>query len=338
MLDVNKNPFFKHACMRPVVAYRDGKPVGRVVGVIDDSHNSFQKETTVFFGFFESINDQEVAKRLLDDVAVWARARGMTILRGPVNLSTNHECGLLVEGFDDPPAVMMTYNPPYYATLLEGVGLAKAKDLFAYKIDRNARFSERLMAQAERLRQRANVKFRTINMWKFDEEVERILEIYNDAWEKNWGFVPMEPNEFRHLAKDMKLIMDPRLLLIAEVEGKPAGFALTLPDVHQAFRKIKDGKLLPFGLLKLLWYLKGPGRRGTVKRLRILTLGVCKAYREYGLGPLFYAEYYKRGRELGYLQGEASWILEDNKPMNAALQHMCGERSKVYRIYDRSLG
>ena len=338
LLNVKKNPFFKHAYMYPILAYRDGKCVGRIVGVIDDNHNRYHEEQTAFFGFFEAIDDQPLANLLLDEVAKWARSKGMKTLRGPMNPSTNHECGLLVEGFNDPPTVMMTYNPPYYAKLLESWGLTKAKDLLAYDVDgRKVKFSEKLMAQAERLKQGGNVTFRKVNMKKFEQEVDMILEIYNDAWEKNWGFVPMEPEEFRHMAKDMKAIVDPELLLIAEVRGKPAAFALTLPDVNQAIVKVRDGELFPTGLIKLLWNLKGPGRKKTINRCRILTLGIKKAYREYGIGPLLYSEYLKRGPGNGYPVGEASWILEDNKPMNKALQHMCGERTKVYRIYDRTL-
>ena len=337
-LNVNKNPFFKHATMYPVVAYKDGKRVGRIVGVIDDNHTRFHKETTGFFGFFECIDDQEVANKLLDEAANWAKSRGMTVMRGPMSPSTNHECGLLVEGFDDSPSVMMTYNPRYYGKLLENWGLIKSKDLLAYDIDgRKVKFSEKLMAQAEKLRQAGRVHFRTINVKDFDNEVERILDVYNDAWEKNWGFVPMTTEEFRHMAKDMKPIMDPNLLLIAEVQGKTAGFALCLPDVNQAIKKVKDGKLFPFGLIKLLWNTKGPGRKKTINRCRILTLGIKKAYREEGIGPLLYAEYLKRGPGNGYPVGEASWILEDNIPMNRALSSMCGERTKVYRLYDKTL-
>ncbi len=338
LLDVNKNPFFKHAYMIPMIATEGDRVVGRIVGIVDDAHNKFHQERTAFFGFFESIDDQALANQLLDTVADWARSRGMSTLRGPMNPSTNHEVGLLVEGFDDSPSVMMTYNPTYYPRLLEKWGLSKAKDLYAYEIDgRKARFSDRLVAQAERLKQRGNVSFRTIKMRDFDQEVDRILEVYNDAWESNWGFVPMSPEEFRHMAKDMKAIVDPELLLVAEVRGEIAGFALTLPDVNQAFKKVHDGKLFPFGIFKLLWNLKGPGRKKTINRCRILTLGIKKAYREAGIGPLLYTEYLKRGPAQGYPVGEASWILEDNAAMNRALQHMCGERTKVYRVYDRAL-
>lgn len=338
LLDVRKNPFFKHAVMHPVLAYRGGECVGRIVGIVDDAHNEFHSEKTAFFGFFESVDDPVVAAALVEEVSRWAKARGMETLRGPMNPSTNHECGLLVEGFNDPPSVMMTYNPQYYGSLLERCGFVKSKDLLAYNIDgRKVKFSERLVAHAERLRARGHVTFRPVNMRRFEQEVDKILEIYNDAWESNWGFVPMSPEEFRHMAKDMKAIVDPELLLIAEVRGETAAFALTLPDVNQAIGKIRDGKLFPFGIFKLLWNLKGPGRRLTINRCRILTLGIKKQYREHGIGPLLYTEYLKRGPAAGYPIGEASWILEDNQAMNKALEHMCGERTKVYRIYDRVL-
>jgi GNAT superfamily N-acetyltransferase len=338
MLDVTKNPFFKHAQMHPVVAYRDGQCVGRIVGIIDETHNKFHKELTGFFGFYEAIEDQSLAKLLFDEVAKWARERGMKILRGPMNPSTNHECGLLVEGFNLSPQVMMTYNPPYYARQIEALGFHKAKDLYAYDIDgRKVKFSDRLIAHSERLKKRGAVTFRPVNMKKFEEEVKMILEIYNDAWESNWGFVPMDDEEFQHLAKDMKMIVDPELLLIAEVRGEPAAFALTLPDVNQVFHKVHDGKLFPFGIFKLLWNLKGPGRRKTINRCRILTLGIKKKFQQVGIGPLLYTEYLRRGPALGYPVGEASWILEDNLPMNKALELMGSERTKTYRIYDRAL-
>jgi len=286
-LDVNKNPFFKHAFMNAFLAFKDGELVGRIVGSVDENHNRFHKEQTAFFGFFEATQDPAVAKALFEAVEKWSKSRGMSNLRGPVNLSTNFECGLLVEGFQDPPAVMMTYNPEYYGSLIEGQGFTKIKDLLAYNVDQSSRFSERLLAQSERLKANSSVRFRPVDMRKFDQEVDRINEIYNDAWEQNWGFVPMNLEEFRHMAKDMKAIVDPNLLLIAEVRGEPVGFGLALPDVHQAFKKIPDGKLLPTGLLKLLWNTKGPGRKKTINRCRILTLGIKQAYRNFSLGPLF---------------------------------------------------
>lgn len=336
-LNVNKNPFFKHATLRLWVVYQNGQCVGRVAGVIDDRHNEYHQEKVVFFGFFESIDHQDVVNLLMDEVVKWGKSKGMDRLRGPVNPSTNHECGLLVEGFDDTPFVMMTYNPAYYVERLENWGLTKAKDLFAYLIDGKKKFSDRIVSQAERLKSRGSVTFRALRMNDFDNELKRIHEIYNDAWEKNWGFVPMNPEEFRHLAKDMKLIVDPRICLIAEVRGEVAGFALALPDVNQAIRKVKKGQLIPTGLLSLLWNIKGPGKRKTINRARIITLGIKRDFREAGIGPILYTEYLKLLPALGYQAAEASWILEDNKPMNKALQLMCGDRSRVYRLYDRAL-
>jgi hypothetical protein len=337
MLDVQKNPFFKHAFMNAYLAFRGDEVVGRIVAVVDENHNRFHQESAAFGGFFESVQDEAVSAALFKAVESWSRSRGATVLRGPVNLSTNHEAGLLVEGFESDPSIMMAYNPRYYAELIEKQGFTKAKDLLAYDVRQGSRFSERLLAQSERLKVNGSVTFRTINLRRFEQEVETILDIYNDAWEDNWGFVPMNSEEFRHMAKDMKAIIDPELLLIAEVRGEAAGFGLALPDVNQAFKKIPDGKLLPTGLLKLLWNTKGPGRRNTINRCRILTLGIKKAYRNFSLGPLFYTEYLRRGPAAGYPVGEASWILEDNRPMNRALEMMCGERTKVYRIYDRAI-
>lgn len=338
LLNVDKNPFFKHAYMHPVLAYDGDKLVGRAVGVIDDAHNKFHGEQTVFFGFYETFDDQRITDALLGEIVKWGKGRSMTVLRGPANPSTNHECGLLVEGFEDSPTVMTTYNPTYYAKHLEKWGLAKVKDLLSYLIDsRTSKFSDRLLAHAEKVKQGGQVTFRPVRMGEFEKEIDMILDIYNDAWEKNWGFVPMTPEEFRHMAKDMKTILDPNLLLIAEVRGEPAAFALALPDVNQAIKKITNGKLLPFGLVKLLWNLKGPGKKKTLNRCRVITLGIKKKFQQLGVGPVLYLEYLKRGPAAGYPTGEASWILEDNLAMNKALEHMCGKRTKVHRIYEKTL-
>jgi len=338
VLNVKKNPFFKHATMRMFLALKDGKVVGRIVAVVDDVHNQYHNEKTGFFGFYESINDQEVANKLLDTAFRWVKDRGMTTLRGPMNPSTNHECGLLVEGYDDPPQVMMTYNPPYYHDLFSKWGLTKTMDLFAYKVSSTeSKFSERIFMHAEKLREKEAVTLRPIDLKKFDQEVETILEIYNDAWEKNWGFVPMNPEEFRHMAKEMKAIMDPALAMMVEKNGEVVAFGLAVPDVNQAIKKIPDGKLLPTGLVKLLWNLKGPGKKKTINRCRIITLGIKQKYRNSGIGPLLYVEYLKQGPGNGYPVGEASWILEDNIPMNRALEGMGAFKYKTYRIYDKAI-
>jgi hypothetical protein len=338
LLDVKKNPFFKHADMLPLLGYRDGKCIARLIGVVDYHHNQFHEESTAFFGFFEAYQDQQMVHLMLDEVARWAQSKGMRSLSGPMNPSTNYECGLLIEGFNDSPTVMTTYNPPYYVQLLESYGLTKSKDMYAYHLSVPKPMSSRILKHSERIKQKESVVFRPMNLKNFDHEVEQVLKIYNDAWEKNWGFVPMDSEEFRYLAKDLKMIIDPGLCLIAEIRGEAVGFSLTLPDVNQAFKKVKSGKLLPTGLFKILWHTQGPGRKKTINRVRIVTLGIKREFREVGLGPLFYTESQKRALERGYEWGEASWILEDNKPMNSALKYMGGERSKVYRIYQKSLG
>lgn len=338
ILDVWKNPFFKHARMLPFVALRNGICVGRIVGIIDEDHNRFQKEQVAFFGFFECIDDLTVSRSLFDKVKDWARAHGMNTLRGPMNPSTNYECGLLVEGFDDPPQVMMTYNPPYYIKLFEAEGLVKNKDLLAYTITGEIdQIPARIRRHAEKLEKNSAVKLRSVRVADWQSEVEKIRGIYNDAWESNWGFVPMNDEEFSHMAKDMKSVVDPELLLIAEVHGEPAAFGLALPDVNRAIHKVKDGRLFPAGIFKLLWHMKGPGRKTTIDRCRVVTLGIKKQYREHALGPLLYLEYMRRATRLGYRYGEASWILEDNRPMIHAIELLMGKRSKAYRIYAQPL-
>ena len=336
IINVNKNPFFKHALFYPLLAKIDGKVVGRIAGVIDDRYNDFHDEQIAFFGFFESINDPAVSHALFEEVEEWARLKNMKSIMGPMNPSTNHECGLLVEGFDDPPNVMMTYNPEYYLPLIEAEGYSKAKDLLAFHLDYSKKFSDRLKAHSERLRQTNRVTIRQVNMSDYENEVHKIREIYNDAWEKNWGFVPMNEEEFDHMAKDMKMILDPEFILLAEIGNEPIGFALALPDVNQALKKIPNGKLFPFGLLKLLWFLKGPGRKKALSRVRIVTLGIKKAYQEVGIGPMFYMDFLKTGAKKK-LHGEASWILEDNRPMVKALKFMNAEKYKAYRIFDKAL-
>jgi len=342
LLDVEKNPFFRHAAFRAFVALKDGEPVGRIAAIVDDAYNAHYKDETGFFGFFESVDDSEAASRLFRAASEWLGARGMKKVMGPANPSLFGECALLVEGFDGPPYVMMSYNPSYYVRLIEGLGLAKAKDMYAWVLDparpAQARgLSERLIAHAERLKKKTGVSFRSVSFRNWDKEMETLFPILNAAWAENWGYVPMAREEFEYHAKDMKLILDPDMLLLAEVKGEVVGFGIALPDVNQVFKRIPDGKLLPSGLLKILWYLKGPGRRRAIDQCRIAILGIRPGIRARGLGPLLYVEYYKRLQAMGYRRGEASWVLEDNVPMNRALEEMGAERSRTYRIYEKVL-
>jgi hypothetical protein len=337
VLSTVHNPFFKHARRQLWLAERGGKIVGRIAAIIDERHNQIHGEKTGFFGFFECIDDSKVSRLLLDQAAQWLKGQGMETARGPVNPSLNHEASLLVEGFDDSPTVMNTYNPPYYERLLQDAGFSGCKDLYAYDLKTGDRFSERLVKHAEKAIENKAVKLREIDVKDFEGEMARVLAIYNDAWEKNWGFVPMDEAEFRVMAEELRPILDPRFLLIAEVDGEPAGFALGLPDVNQALIQVRNGRLFPLGWAKLLWALKSPWAEKKITRIRIVTLGIKQKFQHLGLGPKFYLSFLKRGLEAGHDSGEASWILADNAPMNKALLAMGARKSKTYRIFERPL-
>ncbi len=326
-----QNPFFEHGAVELFLAYRNGRPVGRIAAIENGQHNRFHNDRVGFFGLFESLDDSEVAGALLDAAAEWVRARDLDRLRGPTNFSTNEDCGLLVENFDDPPYVMMPYNPPYYEKLLTTWGLTKVKDLLAYQV-RKAAFEHRRFERLQRLIQRsgAEIRVRSIDMKRFDDEVALVLDIYNSAWERNWGFVPMTDAEVAHMAKQLKPVVDPDLALIGEIDGEPAGFALALPDVNQAIRHA-NGRLFPFGLLKLLWHMR------RINGIRVITLGLRPQYRRTGLASFFYVEIFKRGVSKGHTVAESSWILEDNTNMWSALEKMGFSRYKTYRLFERSL-
>ncbi|HSG81000.1 MAG TPA: N-acetyltransferase [Gemmatimonadota bacterium] len=330
-IDPSKSPFFGHGAVQLYLAYRDGEPVGRIAAIENRLHNETHSDRVGFFGMYESVEDAEVARALLDTAAEWVRGRGLESLRGPTNFSTNEECGLLIDNFDAAPFVMMTYNPPYYVEQLEGWGLAKAKDLLAYEV-RYENFDQRRFALIERLVERSGLGLavRPIDMKNFDAEVSLVRDLYNAAWEKNWGFVPMTDAEVDHMAAQLKPVVDPDLALIGEAAGEPVGFALALPDVNQAIRHA-NGRLLPFGLLKLLWHMR------RINGIRVITLGIKEKYRGSPLAALFYHEIFRRGVANGHRLAESSWILEDNIPMVAGVEKMGFHRSKTYRIYERSL-
>lgn len=330
-----KNPFYRFADVRLLLAYRNGEPVGRIATCINRSHNEFHQEKVGFFGFFECIQDYDVAHRLLKVAMIYLKKAGMEVMRGPCNFSTNHEVGLLIDAFDKPPMVMMPYNPPYYAEFFERFGLKKAKDLFAFLITQDDVPSERIQKVVERLRERSGAKFRTLKMSDFDNEVQRVIKIYNEAWENNWGFVPLSEDEFVHIAKDMKMILNPEMVLFAEIDGEMAGFALALPDVNQVFKKL-NGRLLPFGIFRLLWDLK-IRKKGKINQARILTLGIVKKFQKRGLDNVFYYDLFYNGIKNGYFAGEMSWILEDNRMMVSAAELLGGKPYKTYRIYQTPL-
>ncbi len=334
-LDTKKNPFYQHAEITCWNAYRNGEHVGRIAAIVDQVHNEFHNEKTGFWGFFECIDDQEVTKKLFAVAEAWVKAKGMTIIRGPANPSLNHECGLLINNFARDPYVMMTHNPAYYEKLVENEGHKKVKDLLAFEMP-STHFGERVARIAELVKKKSKMTFRPIDMKNFQKEVGLIQEIYNDAWEKNWGFTPMNDAEFKHMAKSLKDALWPEFCILAFKDGEPVGFSLSLPDINQVLKDIPNGKLLPFGIFKLLSGLNPKKKK--INRVRVITLGVKQKYRASGVPSVFYYETYKRAKEMGLWGGECSWILEDNDQMIAAMNAFSGEPAyKTYRMYDKSL-
>ena len=331
LLDKNKNPFFQHAEAEYFLAFKNNEIVGRIAAIKNDLHNQIHNENIGFFGFFESINDNEVAKKLFETAENWLKQKGLSASRGPANPSSNDEWGLLIDGFNDSPRVLMTYNPEYYKKLIEAKGYYKIKDLYAYKLEnKEVVKAEKFARGAKIVAERYNVKVRTLNMKKLDEEVAKIKEVYNKAWAPNWGFVPLTEAEIDKMAKDLKLLVDPDLVLFLEVENKTIGFALVMPDINFVLKEI-NGKLLPFGWLKFFTAKK------KIDWVRIITLGIIPEYQKKGIDSIFYYEIINRAQKKGYYLGEASWILEDNEMMNRGLVNLNGTVYKKYRIYEKKL-
>ncbi len=337
MLDPAHHPFHQHAQVQCFLARRGarsgGRPAGQVVGriaaIVNRAHNEFHGEKTGFFGFFETLPDPTVPPFLFQAAAGWLKEQGMERMRGPASFSSNEEWSLLVDGFDRSPMVMMTYNPPAYASYLEDFGFRKAKDLVAYYLD-NQTIPERLLRAADRLERESGVVIRTLNMKRFAEEVGRVREVYNSAWERNWGFVPMTEAEIEHMAKELKPAVDPDIFLFAEKDGRPVGFAMALPDLNRALQKA-NGRLFPFGLIKILIEAK------KIHELRVLALGLVPEYRRKGIDALMYLRLFQNGVRRGYTAGEFSWILEDNQAMRRPMENLGARVYKTYRVYDYPL-
>jgi GNAT superfamily N-acetyltransferase len=325
------HPFHAHAQVELFLARnRRGRVVGRIAAVKNDAHLAQHGDGAGFFGFFETERDPEIAAAMFDAASAWLVARGLSVMRGPASFSVNEECGLLVRGFETPPYVMMPHNPSWYAVLIEGAGFTKAKDLIAYWHDMNA-VPERLMRFGDRLAERNEVKIRTLDMTRFKDEVDRVRILYNAGWEANWGNVPMTDAEFADLAKQLKPVVAPSLVLFAEVRGQLAGFALALPNLNVALRHM-NGRLLPIGWALGLWY----GRK--IDTARVLTLGVLPQYRRTGAPELLYIGMITNCLARGISKGESSWILEDNTLMRRAIEKVGGEAYKTYRLYDKAIG
>lgn len=331
LIDREKNPFYQHAETEFFIAERGNVPVGRIAAIVNHNHNTEHHESLGFFGFFESVDDPEVARALLDAARTFVRSHGAKEFRGPVTPSVNDEYGLLVDGFDRTPAVLMPYNPPYYAGLLEAYGLTKIKDLFAYHMDQHTVYSERLERANQLVRQRQGLEFRPIDMKHFQDDVERLKEIYNRAWAKNWGAVPMTDAEIDALAADLKPVIVPELVIFAFKNGKPIGFALSLPDINQALRFNRSG-----GLVTGLWHLWSKKRH--IDTVRIIALGTIPEFLNTGAAGVLFYETAVRAKGLGYRYGEASWVLEDNDRMVKSAEALNGVISKRYRLYQMPVG
>jgi GNAT superfamily N-acetyltransferase len=333
LLSRTKNPFFEHADADYFLAERGGEVVGRIAAIHNRLHNETHDDKVGFFGFFECIQDQAVADALLAEASNWVRERGLEVLRGPASFSVNDECGVLVDGFDSPNTLMMPHNPPYYPLLLEAAGLKKAKDLLVYRGGYEWAYipvPERLARGTELIQKRQGITIRPLNLKEFDADVERIKQLYNAAWEKNWGFVPMTDHEIDHLAKQFKPVVNPDLVPFAEKDGKVIGFGLVLPDFNQVFATNRQGRVFPT-ILRLLWAIK----RKKIRRCRILLLGILPEWRGKGIDAILYHYIWTTSVKHGITWGEAGWILEDNPAMNAGLEKMNFTVYKTYRLYDR---
>lgn len=328
-LDKEKNPFLKHAEVELFLAYAGDELSGRIAAILERSHNEIHKEKVVFFGLYESFNDEAVCKSLLDTVIDWGRARGMEILRGPINISMNDECAFLLEGFDSPPTVMMPYNPPYYLDLMEKNGLSKAKDLYAYFMNKDHKITKKVEAIVNKIKQVTDITLRTIDMKNLDEETERIKYIYNQGWEQNWGFVPWTEEEMAHQAKKLKNLADPNLIIFAEDKGRPIGFAFGLPNYNEILPKM-NGKMTPLNILKFLFLRK------KIKGMRAAVFGILREYRMSGVSYLLYDQLEKNAIDAGYEWAETSWQLEDNDAINRFVVSVGGEIYKKYRIFEKN--
>jgi len=325
------HPFWRHGERKLLMAYRDGRPAGRLAAIVNSAHNSFHGENCGFFGFFDCEDDKEAAAGLFAAAEKYLRAKGMDLIRGPVNPSTNETCGLLVEGFDSPPMIMMTYNPPYYAGLIEAAGFAKAKDLLAFNMAVPAGLPARFEKLLKRINRVGNITVDFVQISKLDAAIADLKDIYNSAWEKNWGFIPMTEAELDDLGLALKPMLKPDYLFFAKVDGKPAAFCLMLPDFNVPLKAAR-GTLTPLTILPFLYKMLFKIRAG-----RMLTLGVKKEFRGRGLEMFLIQKAMESGKKMGWEYGEMSWTLEDNTLINHTIESVGGKVYKKYRLYEKKL-
>ena len=332
-LDRKKHPFYQHGDATLFLARRGDEIVGRIMASDDPNYNSLHQSNVGCFGLFESIDDASIATALFAAAATWLRARGRDEIMGPIDYSTNYVCGLLIHGHEHPPMILTSHNPQYYERLVEGWGFAKTIDFYAWWIAQPDRAAKRLRRFAAAVKQRNPVTIRPIDLGDLSTESVRIREVYNEAWQNNWGFVPFTPAEFKHMAREMKPIVIKDLTLVAEVNGEPAGFILTLPDINAAIPQ--NGRLttfgLPIGLAKLLY------RKSRLQRMRLVALGVVPKHRRSGIAEMLVLRVIEKGMiERGYF-GECSMTLENNHLINRFLEAIGAEKYKTYRIYSRRI-
>jgi hypothetical protein len=334
-LNPKKNPFFRHGEGSIFCAYRNGRCVGRITAQIDRDHLELHKDRAGFFGFLDTIDDEEVARELLGHAEKWLRAKGMRTIRGPFSLGINEELGCLIEGFDTPPYILMPHHKPYQGSLIERAGYAKAKDFFAWKYvvgDPNAR----VRRAHDEIKAMPEISHRHVTHKTLKEDVKVFVDVYNDAWSENWGWVPFTTAEADKMAADFRLLLVPEITCIVSIGGEVAGVAIALPNLNALVSDF-GGKLLPFGLPRLLWRLKVEGP----KSARLVILGIRKKWRNVrryaGLSAFMYAELNDGGRKVGIREGELGWTLEDNGRVNAGIQLMGAKLYKKYRIYEKPL-
>lgn len=331
-LDPGKNPFFEHAECRFWIARVNNRDVGRIAATIDADWERVTSEKTGQFGFFESPDDPAIAHALLDVAFNWLQQRGMTSMIGPMSLSTNHQSGLLVDGFDSLPCIEMTYNPPYYEALLNSYGLKKLKDLWQWHVDTSGPLPPRMDKLAQRLKKRGRIQVRRMNLKDWDAEVDRLLEIYNDAWVDLWGFVPLSDKELRYLAASLKMVIQPELAIIVEVAGEPVAVSIGIMDINPLLHKL-DGRLFPTGLIRLLWDLKV---RRKVSSGRIIITGIKEGYQHMGIGAIMYMETRNAIERLEWKHVNIGWTLEDNDDVNSTARSMEGKVVKTFRLYSKT--
>jgi GNAT superfamily N-acetyltransferase len=337
---ITAHPFLEHADIEFFMAKRGDEVVGTIAAFINHRHNEFQNENVGFFGFFEVLEDQEAAYALLETAEKWVQERGFNAVRGPAQYSTNEECGLLVDGYDDSPRVLMTYNPPRYVEYIENQGFVKVMDLHAYSQDLDnlageGKFPKKLIRVVEKIREKKKIHIRRVDLKHYNQEVERVKKIYNQSWANNWGFVPMTDAEFKAMGKELRQILDPDLTLVGEVDGEPIGVSITLPDLNQPLRTAYPTPKTPDWLtkVKLGWNWKV---KRQVTWTRVLILGVLPEYRARGVDALFYYETAKAALKKGIRHAEMSWILENNEAISRPIRLMGGEIYKTYRFYEKN--